>query len=240
MIEKFIYAGPSWAERSYDRPDKNVISTSLAEQWKIGCINISQAGTSVLQNIDQIKKINSNLPIIWIYNEPILDLFKITGILTEEFLYRNDWQDIWNICNQYCLKSISDLNRPILLIGGHSDIVNCNYPNITIAHESWQKFIAEKSGMTVTNNKIHVNMYTGGEFLFERCWGADVVHKWMHNYPNIDPPDSMVNSVFNMLQFFKKLQNAGWFWEVHPNRLATEKFADFSLLTVLNFLDAHK
>jgi len=48
--------------------------------------------------------------------------------------------------------------------------------------------------------------------------------------------DSMVRSIWDMLEFWKKPIAKGLFWETHPTRSATEQFAEFLLPTVRKFL----
>ena len=240
MIEKFIYTGPSWAARSYDQPgtpeSKN--PTNLAKEWQIQFFDLSVPGSTVLSRIHAIDKLdNKTLPIVWVYNEPIGDLNKITGLTVKELIQQADWQDIWKECNQYCLKAINDLNRPILLIGGHSDIVDCNdYNNITVGYHSWQKWLAVKAGLKVDKNIVHVKMNDGGNFSFNHCWGAEVVHKFMHEHPKIIPSSNIVNAMWDIFFFWKELEKSNLFYEVHPNRYANVEFAKFLLPTIKKFL----
>jgi hypothetical protein len=243
MNPEFIYTGPSWAKKSYDDPGKIVEPTNLAKQWGIEHVDLSLAGSNVMANAGRVEnyfKTNPKLPIIWVYNEPILNLDIITGLTEQEFLQRPDWQNIWEECNQQCINRIASLGCPVLLIGAHSDIINCSHPNITVAHSSWQKWLAEKAGFKVTDNQIFVKMYNSGGISFEHCWGAEIVQKYIHNNPNIDPPSSMVRSVWDILEFWKQLSSTGWFSAVHPTRRANEEFAKFLLPTVTKFLQDNK
>jgi hypothetical protein len=243
MSPQFVYTGPSWAERSYDDPSKLVEPTNLAQQWGIECVDLSLAGASVMSTADAVEnyfKTSPRLPIVWIYNEPILNIGDTTGLTEQEFLCSSDWENIWMHCNKKCLQRIASLGCPVLLIGAHSDIVDCDYPNITVAHPSWQKWLAEKAGFDVTNNQIHVKMYKGGNFNFEHCWGAEIVQAYIFNNPNIDPPDGLVKSVWDIMEFWRQLSRTGLFSGCHPTRLAHEEFAKFLLPTVTKFLQDNK
>jgi hypothetical protein len=239
----FIYTGPSWAERSFEDPGKTIQPTNLAKQWGIECIQRARSGASVFQNanaIDFYYKTNPKHSIVWIYNEPILDIKAITGLSPREFLQRLDWQDLWNECNQACLQRIASIGCPVLLIGAHSDIVDCDHSNITVAHPSWQKWLAEKSGFDVTNNQIHVKISDREKFNIDRCWGAEIVQRYIRNNPDVDLDRDMVMSVWNMLEFWIQMSRTGWFSGCHPTRHATEKFAEFLKPTVTKFLQDNK
>lgn len=236
---KYVYTGPSWANSSYPVQPSTPI-TSLAKEWKIPFINTSKPGSSVLDRIAYIKTLKLNLPIIWIYNEPTLDLKDLLGVSYAEFLTRKDWLDLWHECNQKCLKEISSLGVPVLLIGGHSDITDCDYSNITVGHKSWQKYLAELAGMPVTNGVVQVDMDDGGNFSVDFCWGSEVIHKFMHQHPEISPDSELVNSMWNMYFFWGQLEKANLFYQVHPNFQGNKKFAEFLKPTVEKFIEENQ
>lgn len=243
MIEQFIYTGPSWAARSFDIPGSHADNnqTNLAKEWQIPFVNISQSGTTILNRVSAVNKLGSNkLPIIWIYNEPIGNLTDITKLSFLEFIQRADWKDIWKECNQHCLQAINNIGRSVLLIGAHSDIVDCNYDNITIGYPSWQKWMAEQAGLKVDSNTVYVKMDDGGDFFVSHCWGAEVVHKFIHEHPEITPSIEIVNAIWDIFFFWKELEKADLFYEVHPNRQATTQFAKLLLPTVEKFLQDNK
>jgi hypothetical protein len=239
MTPQFIYTGPSWAARSWDPPeslaDKN--QTNLAKEWQIPFLDASRSASTVLDCASSVKKLIGNkLPIVWIYNEPINNLTAITKLSFAEFVKRSDWQDIWEECNQHCLQTINDIGVPVLLIGAHSDIVNCNYNNITVGHHSWQKWIASQAGLQVDNNTVYVKMDDGGDYSFDWCWGGEVVHKFIHEHPEITPSQEITNAVWDIFFFWKELEKANLFFEVHPNKRSNQQFAEFLLPTVNKFL----
>lgn len=242
MVPKYIYTGPSWAFSSYDPPNSKacIDSTNLAKQWLIPHLDLSRPGCSVSNRAEAVKNSNIDLPIIWIYNEPTKDLYQATGVTLGEFIQRSDWLDIWHQCNRWCLEKINNIGVPVLLIGGHSDIVQCQFSNITIGHHSWQKYIAEQAGIRVDNNKIYVKMDDGGDYSFDLCWGAETIHKFMHEHPDIIPSKEIINAIWDMFFFWKELEKANLFFEVHPNKRANQQFAQFLLPTVSKFLQETK
>jgi len=229
----YTYTGPSWAASSYPIEDES--ATNLAKLWNIPHVDKSAPSTNALQNLYTIKETKG--PVIWLYNEPIM-LIKYLGKMTEaEFLERNDWQDIWKECNQYVLNSIARLGRPVLLFGAHSDIVDCDHDNIVVGHKSWQRFLAEKAGMITRKGKINVKMDDGGSFSFRHCWGAEVVHRTMHQNPNIEPNKSLIDSVWDIFFFWKQLEKQDLFNDVHPNLHGNKLFAEFTKPIVEKFLE---
>lgn len=237
MSAKYIYTGPSWAVSSYPVENK---STNLALEWGIPYVDQSRAGTSILNRINAVKTLNSTLPIIWIYGEPIIDVEEITGISVDKFIQRADWKDLWNACNQYCLSAMAMLGRPVLLIGGHSDIIDCNHKNITVACTSWQKWLANQANMPVSNQAVSVVMEDGGDFLIDHGWGAEVIHKFMHEHPKINPDTELINSVWDIFYFWKELEKANLFHEVHPNLQGNQLFAKFLQPVVEKFLQENQ
>jgi hypothetical protein len=225
----FLYTGPSWAASSYPVNDD---ATNLGREWGLPHINLSSPGSTVLTCT---RAIHSSGPIVWIYNEPLGDLTPITGLSFEEFVTREDWKDIREECNQHCLAKINALGNPVLLIGGHSDVVNCDYPNIVVGHASWQKWIAEQAGMRVTD-VIEVTPADSGNYNLANCWGPEGMHNAMHQNPDIKPVPSLVDSMWDMFYFWKELENRNWFYEAHPNKQGNVEFAKFLKPVVENFL----
>lgn len=239
---QFVYTGPSWARKSYDPPNtaEDANPTNLAKEWQIPFVDISRPGGYVLDRVVAVKKSDEQLPIIWIYNEPLVDLKDATGMGLAEFVQRSDYLDIWKECNRWCLNKINSIGRPVLLIGGHSDIVDCSFSNITVGHDSWQKYIAELAGLKVDNDTVYVKMDDGGDYSFDRCWGAEVVHRFIHQHQNIQPSQEIVNAIWDIFFFWRELEKANLFYQVHPNYNANKLFAEFLKPTVLDFLNAHK
>lgn len=211
-------------------------ATNLAQQWQIPFVDTSFPGASVLDRVARIKTLKSNLPIVWIYNEPLTDLQSVIGMSHAEFLSRPDWLSLWHECNQGCLKALASLGVPVLLLGGHSDIVDCAYSNITIGHHSWQRYLAELANMQVVDGIIHVKMDDGKDFVIDRCWGAEVMHKFMHENPHIDPDPDLVDRVWDIFFLWKELEKSELFYEVHPNLRANVLFAQYMKNTVEKFV----
>jgi hypothetical protein len=238
MLRKFLYAGPSWAKNSYPI-DKN--TTNLAQQWEFDYVDISALGGGNHGCFTSVKQHADDMPIVWVYCEPLLSLIPATGMTMSEFVVSQDWRAIRETCNQYCLNLINSLSNPVFLIGAHSDIVNFTNHKSTlqIGKDSWQKWMAQQCGLTV-DNSIHVTPQDGGNYNLDLCWGAEIVHRFLHENPNIDPVPSLLDAVWDVYYFWQYLEKQGWFFEVHPNRHSNVEFSKFlkpkleQFLTTLN------
>lgn len=239
MDPRFIYTGPSWAASSYPI---NQDSTSLAKEWGIPYINASEFGSSIVKNLKSIKAIlkNKSLPVVWICNSTLLDITESTDMSIEQTIQSTEWKDLFKKCDNYCFEQINSLGVPVLLIGGHQDIKDCEYENITIGHDSWQKWLAEQSGMTIQNNIVQVDPADGGSYSLEYCWGAEIVHRVIHENPSIKPDPNLLNSVWDIYYFWEELQRRDWFFEVHPNKRGNVEFAKFLKPVVEKFLEENK
>jgi hypothetical protein len=229
---RYVYTGPSWAASSYPLGHS---STNLAKEWSIPFANYARPASNALQCVRHLP--SSNLPVVWVYNEPLGCVYEATGLNLSDVLTRPDWKDIWEACNQFCLQKIANLNRPVLLIGAHSDIVNCEHQNIVIAHDSWQKFLAQQAGMTVDQGTVYVKMDDGGDFTVSQGWGAEVLHRCMHENPNITPCTEVTDAIWDIFFFWKNLEKADLFHDVHPSLKGNQLFAEFLKPTIIKFLE---
>lgn len=236
MTPKYIYAGPSWAVSSF--PSEMHDSTNLAKEWNLPYVNTAYFGSSVTGQILLIKKILSKheLPIIWVYNEPLADLHLLDSSV-DHFVVSDFWQQTAKDCNIECLKLINSLNVPVLLIGGHRDIIDCDFPNIVVGCTSWQKFLAQKSGMYTDKNIIQVSPVDGANYTLTHCWGAEIIHKFLHQHADISPHPDLLDSIWDIYYFWDELQRRNWFFEVHPNKRGNTEFAKFLKPTVDKFLE---
>lgn len=253
VTDKFIYIGPSWAAQNYESPTSGIAegTTNLAKEWNIPHCNLSKPGQGIDVSLELIRQHPADLPIVWIYGEPSMSIPRLFGISYLEFIQRADWRELWEQCNQYCLQAIDQLNRKILLFGAHSDIVNCNFKNITVGHHSYQKFLANQIGSLDENNNVVYNNPCTHDYLLKfkksqecvivtNCWGPDIVHKEIYMNQNIKPDMSIVEATTDMLNFWAVLEEHGLFYETHPTKKGIELFAKETRNTVLNFLESVK
>ena len=232
----FVYTGPSWAASSFPLDGQ---TTSLAKEWGFPCINQSRVATTILDQLKFIPK-NNTKPIVWVYGEPLFSYEEITGVSISDLIKRADWDVVRKQCNDFCLDAINALGVPVLIIGAHSDIVDCNYNNITVAHPSWQRYLAEQANMVVHNNKIFVEMDDGSNFIIDICWGAEVLHRFMHEHPEVTPSHEVTTAIWDIFFFWKELEKADLFFDVHPNYRGNKLFAEHLKPTVAKFLQENQ
>jgi len=220
-----IYAGPSWAVSSY--PDNQEPTTNLLTEWNLPAINTARKADSNFNQIEQIKNLDSRLPVIFLYCEPLAELGTTTGLTFKDFVESENWQEIWHTCNMACLNAIDNLSNPVALIGAHSD-VDKNLTTSFVVEQSWQKWIAQQADMKVANNIIDVNPADGGSYQLNRCWGAEVVHRYLHANTHINPHPSLLDAFWDIYFFWQELEKRNWFFDVHPNYLANVAFAKYT------------
>ena len=208
-MSKLLYVGPSWANRSYDTPNgEETDYTNLYKELELDVVDLSMSGASNLGLVEKIKQYQNDYEgIIWVYAEPIIDLSRGE----KEKIFESE--DFWQLraeLNHKILTAIAEINKPVALIGAHSDIVDCDHANITVIHPSWQKFLADYS-----NTKL------------EHGWGCEVAHRIILTElaKNFLPSKSLVECVSDTWKAWNVLDLNRVFCWCHPNRLGTELFA---------------
>ena len=219
--KKIGYVGPSWAVRSFDveLPGKVNVTTNLLNELGIEAINLAKEGASNSDCYNRILEVKENLDgIIWIYCEPILDVYHDDK---KDFLINPNFWKIRKQLNEDMLSMINNLNIPTGIIGAHSDIVDCNYPNIEVIHPSWQKFLAEYSNVALTDG-----------------WGAEVLHRWqVYEFPGTKISREAVGKICELFASWTQLEINNVFYQVHPNRFGNEIFAKEIRNSVSGFLN---
>jgi len=237
-LSKYIYAGPSWAFGGFPL---GADTTNLAQEWGFDHVNVSECAASVLKTLRKVKQelAEQSRPVVWIYHDPLTNLAEFANMSMKEFIQDSAWLEIRSKCNQAALAEINNIGVPVLLIGAHSDIVDCDFENITVGHASWQKFLAQQAGMTVTNGVIEVEPSDGGNYALSHCWGAEMVQRIIHRYsdiPEIKPTASLVDATWDIYFFWDELAKKDYFFEAHPTKRGNIEFAKFLKTTVENFL----
>ena len=232
-MQKFIYAGPSWAVTSY--PDDEKIATNVAKEWNLQHIWVARCADNTLNQLATIEKLNTDLPVVFFYCEPIKNLEDITNLSFRDFVQSENWQEIWHQCNKYCLDAIDKIKNPVALIGAHSDIIQEDTSSFII-EDSWQKWIASQAGMKVEDGIIEVSQADGGNYNLSRCWGAEFIHRFLHENPSIKPHPSLLDAIWDIYFFWEELEKRNWFYQVHPNRIANIQFAHYTKDKIKDFL----
>jgi hypothetical protein len=222
MIPKYIYAGPSWAARSYDTIEGTELDfTNLSMEWKISFHDISARGCNNCASITRIKDYRGSLPIIMVLAEPLMDIdinrSKCDSAACEEFLQCDDVEGYRRILMHDTLTQLNQLGRPVGLIGGHTDITDTQvlgFDNLTIIDSSWQQFLSDHSIQ---------QPITG--------WGVDVAHRIFRNilFVNSKVSDAVLNAMDTQFAIWDALAkyHTPLFLGVHPNRKGTELYAAY-------------
>jgi hypothetical protein len=221
-----IYIGPSWAARSYDTYDDTDIEiTNIAKELELDVINLATPGYTNYQLLQKLQlhlvknPDHKNRPIIWFYSDPILDSWWYEDCPMETVIQLKEWRNIRESTNVKILEEFSKLDHPIALIGSHSDVWNCNHPNIEVIHPSWQKFLA---------NECNIRLDIG--------WCADVAHRFIVSNPQIKPDYDMVDAVSETFGSWRKLEMYNLFQNVHPNIRGNKLFAQEIKQNLFNWL----
>jgi len=214
-MKNFVYIGPSWAARSYDTVHGDESDyTNLAQEWNLPHINLSRPGSSCLENIKKIKEAVKDVttPIIWVQCEILHeeDLPTLTGISRTDWLTSANWNEYRVTANQKILEELNALGNPIGLIGAHSDIFDVleKFTNLTVIHPSWQQWIGNYLSLPIASGV-----------------GADVYHAIIKANRDTKPNLDLVFLVYDTLNTWQSWEAAGMFTWCHPNRRATELFA---------------
>jgi len=219
-MKNILYVGPSWAARSYDTVEGSELNyTNLLQEFDIPAVNLSKPSLSNIQCLDIVNNYQKSFDaVIWVYCEPILD---VPHQLKKDLLESENFWNIRDKINSNILEKINNLGCPVGMIGAHSDLVNCDYRNITIVHPSWQKFLANQIGIEL-----------------EHGWGADVAHRYaMYELKNCKPSKSVVELITNTFKIWTQLELLGLWRGVHPNRNGNELFAKAIKSSVQSFIN---
>jgi hypothetical protein len=219
-MKKILYVGSSCAYRSYDTMDGTESDyTNLLKELELSAVNLSRRGLSNMECLDLVNQYEGHYDaIIWVYCEVISDClheFKQNFIESENF-----WA-LRSKMNQKILDMINRLGCPVGLIGGHSDVVDCNQTNITVIHPSWQKFLANQVGVDL-----------------EHGWGAEVAHRYaMYEFKKSKPSKAMIDLTSDTLRAWTQMEMSGVWFGVHPNRKGNELFAKEIKSSVQSFIN---
>ena len=227
----YNYVGPTWAQKSFDSPNLLLEPTNFAKQWQLPYIEQVFPSMPPLSIAQRVK---TNLPIVWIYSDPWGNVPEITGIAFEEYVSRVDWFEIWQYCNNHILHAINNLGVPVLLIGTHCDIMACdNYPNITIAHASMQKWMAQQVGL-LSNNQVCIPTEN---IIINHCFASEIYSRFLYENPTINGNPVLNDLLIDHCIFWKQLENNGYMYDNHPTKKSYTQFAKVLRPKLINFLN---
>ena len=233
----YTYTGPTWALKSFDRPEVEQLhgSTNFAKHWQWpfrSRVYPSAPPLSIVKYLCESER--QTLPIVWVYSDPWGNIPDITGIALKDYVQRQDWFDIWRDCNRHILKSIAEIGPPVLIIGSHCDIIDCDFDNIIVASHSMQKFMAHLAGITVVDDTV---IMPHDNIKINHCFAMEIYFRFFHETSDIVPCNDLHDRVVDLWVFWKKLEQAGLMYDVHPTRTSYENFAQSLLPMVTTFLN---
>ena len=229
--KKFIYSGPSWALQSFDTPQgREPNTTSLVQEWGLAHIahNVSARGSDFDRQFAHF--VNTDLPIVYVMCEPLAVHNRSSSQKYHKFLdaYKNSWQDVWQHREelyQEQMHKLASLPNRVAVIGAHSD-VSAVPDGITVIDPSWQNYLRQLAGLDTGYN-----------------WGVEILHRHIQSttgqWRNIRSK-VLVDRIYEQFQVWETLQEANLFCAVHPNRRATELYAQHTLDGVLEFIEGVK
>jgi hypothetical protein len=214
--KRFIYAGPSWAKRTYDTPTSDKHITNLLKLWKLedSAIDISQRGNSFSMQYDRLINLDSDLPVVYITCEPLVWMNKHVEEEDVMKFRKNIHENHMNI--------LRDIKNPVAIIGAHTDVsyTDVSNSNNRIIDLSWQNFLRREINLS--------DMYN---------WGADVFHKhWNRNDYKLKD-ESMLEKMEIQFESWKRLTDAGLMYEVHPTTKGNELYAEYTYDKVQEFIN---
>jgi|TARA_B110000495_G_scaffold194022_1_gene199898 hypothetical protein len=217
--KKFIYAGPSWAMKSYDSPDTDASPTNLLKLWKLedSAIDLSEEGAFFSMQYERLINLNSDLPVVYITCEPLVETELFDHMHTEEDVmkYRN------NIHKNHT-NMLRYIKNPVAIIGAHTDASSnmASNSNNRIIDLSWQNFLRKEINLP--------SMYN---------WGADVFHThWSENGYQLKDK-SMIDQMHLQFQSWDALQEEGLMYGPHPTQKGNELYAEYTYDKVQEFLN---
>jgi len=219
-MKRLAYTGSSWAARGFDNPveqDPNG-GTNLVKELNLQVTNLSEFSSSNSSCYEKLKNHNDKFDaVLWVYCEPFNEISP--GDLSL-IIKKENWIEVRKDINYQILKKINGLGCPVGLIGGPSDVFDCDFDNITVIHPSWQKFLAEQN---------NVDLDLG--------WGADVAHSAIVYNQDTAPCRSAVQAISDTFKSWNQLELYGLFRWVHPNTKGNQLFAKEIKHSVKCFID---
>jgi len=229
--KKFIYSGPSWALQSFDTPQgREPNTTSLVQEWGLAHIahNVSARGSDFDRQFGHF--VNTDLPIVYVMCEPLAVHNRSSSQKYHKFLdtYKKSWQDVWQHREelyQEQMHKLASLPNRVAVIGAHSDVSTVP-DGITVIDPSWQNYLRQLAGLDTGYN-----------------WGVEILHRQMfgsNRHIDLHPKASrfIVDLIYDQFEVWKALEKHNLFCDVHPNRRATELYAQHTLNGVLEFIGA--
>lgn len=218
MVE-FYFVGDSWANRAFTEQNKDTrqpldSDVRLPDFWGLSYATGDNSGKSNLEILDWVvqQKIDPDMPIVWLYTEPLRDYHRITG--KEHLAWMQDDQifSYRSYLSGQILQTIKNsIANPCAFIGGLSDIDPSltNQFGYATLHASWQRWMSLK--INATN--------------FKFGWGAPDVRWRMESHKAV-PGKTVTLQCMESLDHFNAWRDAGYVISYHPTLKCHQQFAE--------------
>ena len=214
--KRFIYAGPSWAKRTYDTPTSDKHITNLLKLWKLedSAIDISQRGNSFSMQYDRLINPDSDLPVVYITCEPLVWMNKHVEEEDVMKFRKNIHENHMNI--------LRDIKNPVAIIGAHTDVsyTDVSNSNNRIIDLSWQNFLLREANIPERYN-----------------FGADIIHTAWHANDCKIKDQSILEKIQSQFEVWDRLQQEGLMYGPHPTRKGNELYAEYTYDKVKEFIN---
>jgi len=245
-MTQFIYCGASTATKSYedhagtDELSKSINLGKLFSQYTgYTCLDESGFGNPNTMLIDIVKKhYNTNIPVFWVYADPIGGVLYENGSRTfpelpkdqtkRDLLYRlitaDDWKAVYYEIADAELAYLNSTGFRIGFVGSSADIHPWQvekYENLTVVDSSWKRVLSDDAGIKYPDpyllpEIIHplINMFFPQKIdEWNRVWQND--RDDLYDNPHLN--QKLVDKIYETYEFRRKLEEHGTMVGVHPN-----------------------
>ena len=245
-MTQFIYCGASTATKSYedhegtDELSKSINLGKLFSQYTgYTCLDESGFGYPNTMLIDIVKKhYNTNIPVFWVYADPIGGVLYENGSRTfpelpkdqtkRDLLYRlitaDDWKAVYYEIADAELAYLNSTGFRIGFVGSSADIHPWQvekYENLTVVDSSWKRVLSDDAGIKYPDpyllpEVVHplINMFFPQKI-------DDWRHVWQNDrddlYDNPHLNQDLVDKIYQTYEFRRKIEEHGTMVGVHPN-----------------------
>ena len=214
--KKFIYAGSSWAKKSYDNVD--VSETNLLKLWKLedSAIDISRRGNAFNSSYNDLFWLDSDLPVIYITCETL------AGIPDSEICDIKDVMKFRKNIHENHMNMLRDIKNSVAIIGAHTDVsyTDVSNSNNRIIDLSWQNFLLREANIPERYN-----------------FGADIIHKAWHANDCKIKDQSILEKIQSQFEVWDRLKQEGLMYGPHPTRKGNELYAEYTYDKVKEFIN---
>jgi len=217
-VVEFYFVGDSWADRAFTEQNKDSREASandvrLPDFWGMSYATGNNSGKGNLEILDWIvqQNIDSAVPIIWLYTEPLRDYHRITGEDHLKWMQDDQIFEKRPSLSEQILRTIKEtIPNPVAFIGGLSDIDPelTNRFGYATLYASWQQWMSQK---------INSNGFKFG-------WGSPDVRWRMESHKAV-PGKTVTVECMDSLDNFHAWRDSGYIISYHPTMQCHEQFA---------------